>query len=107
MPLIIIEAWEGRTVEQKRGLVRDITAAVCKNFAVGPEAVDILIHEGKKENSADNAKLSSDSYLSFSSLGVCFSTVIINAFLPPECEKCFFFEHEDSLIIINRRYLTS
>ena len=61
MPLIIIEAWEGRTVDQKRGLIRDITDAVCKNFAVGPEDVDILIHEGKKENSAHKGKLAIDS----------------------------------------------
>jgi len=61
MPLVIIEAWEGRTVEQKRGLIRDITAAVCKNFAVDPKAVDILIHEGKKENSAHEGKLAIDS----------------------------------------------
>jgi len=61
MPLVIIEAWEGRTVEQKRGLIRDITDAVCKNFTVGPEDVDILIHEGKKENSAHKGKLAIDS----------------------------------------------
>jgi phenylpyruvate tautomerase PptA (4-oxalocrotonate tautomerase family) len=34
MPTIIIEADEGRTVEQKRGLVKDIIEAVCKNFNV-------------------------------------------------------------------------
>ena len=35
MPLVIIEADEGRTVDQKRGFVKDITDAVCKNFTVG------------------------------------------------------------------------
>ena len=60
MPLIIIEADGGRTTEQKRGLVKDITAAVCKNFNVQPEAVSILIHEGKKENRAKAGKLASD-----------------------------------------------
>jgi hypothetical protein len=34
MPTIIVEADEGRTVEKKRGLVKDITEAVCKNFNV-------------------------------------------------------------------------
>jgi len=48
MPTIIVEADEGRTVEQKRGLVRDITEAVCTHFKVPPEAVTVLIHEGKK-----------------------------------------------------------
>ena len=61
MPLIIIEADEGRTIEQKRGLVKDITDAVCKNFAVSPEAVSILLHEGKKENRAKAGKLAIDS----------------------------------------------
>ena len=61
MPLVIIEADEGRTIEQKRGLVKDITEAVCKNFAVPPEAVSILMHEGKKENRARAGKLAVDS----------------------------------------------
>ncbi len=61
MPLIIIEADEGRTIEQKRGLVKDITEAVCKNFAVPPQAVSILMHEGKKENRARAGKLAIDS----------------------------------------------
>ena len=61
MPLIIIEADEGRTVEQKRGLVKDITEAVCRNFNVSPEAVSILMHEGKKENRARGGKLAIDS----------------------------------------------
>ena len=61
MPLIIIEADAGRSIEQKRGLVKDITDAVCKNFAVPPEAVSILMHEGKKENRARAGKLAIDS----------------------------------------------
>ncbi len=61
MPLVIIRADEGRSIEQKRGLVKDITDAVCKNFAVPPEAVSILIHEGKKENRARAGKLAIDS----------------------------------------------
>jgi 4-oxalocrotonate tautomerase len=50
MPILIVEADAGRTVEQKRGLVRDVTAAVCKNFNVEPQSVTIIIHEQKKEN---------------------------------------------------------
>ena len=61
MPLVIIEVDAGRTVEQKRGLAKDITDAVCRNFAVGPESVSILIHEGKKENRARAGKLAIDS----------------------------------------------
>lgn len=60
MPTIIVEADEGRTVEQKRGLVKDITDAVCRNFNVGPELVTIFIHEGKKENRGKAGKLAID-----------------------------------------------
>lgn len=60
MPLIIVQADEGRTVDQKRGLVKDITEAVCKNFNVPPEAVSILINEGKKENRGKARKLAID-----------------------------------------------
>jgi len=60
MPTIVVEADEGRTVEQKRGLVRDITDAVCKNFKVPAEAVTVLIHEGKKENRGKAGKLAID-----------------------------------------------
>jgi 4-oxalocrotonate tautomerase len=57
MPVVVIEADEGRTVEQKRGLVKDITEAVCKNFKVEPQTVTILIHEQKKENRGKGGKL--------------------------------------------------
>jgi 4-oxalocrotonate tautomerase len=60
MPLVIVYADEGRAIEQKRGLVRDITDAVCKNFNVPPEAVIINIREGKKENRAKGGKLAID-----------------------------------------------
>ena len=60
MPLVIIHADEGRTLEQKRGLVKDITEAVCNNFNTTPEAVSIHIREGKKENRAKAGKLAID-----------------------------------------------
>jgi 4-oxalocrotonate tautomerase len=60
MPTVIVEVDEGRTVEQKRGLVKDITDAVCKNCVVAPETVTIFIHEGKKENRGKAGKLAID-----------------------------------------------
>ena len=60
MPTVIVEALEGRTVEQKRGLVKDITDAVCKNFKVNPDAVTIMIHELKRENHGKAGKLTVD-----------------------------------------------
>ena len=61
MPIVIVQADEGKSLEQKRGLVKDITDAVCKNFNVPPEAVGIMIQEGKKENRARAGKLAIDS----------------------------------------------
>ena len=60
MPTIIVEADEGRTIEQKRSLVKDITDAVCRNYNVPPESVTILLHEQKKENRGKAGKLASD-----------------------------------------------
>ena len=51
---------EGRTIEQKRGLVKDITEAVCKNFDVKAEAVTVHIKEGKKENRGKGGKRAMD-----------------------------------------------
>ena len=61
MPQVTVEAFEGRTIEQKRGLVKDITEAVIKNFKVGPESVSIAIHEMSRENFAKAGKLFIDS----------------------------------------------
>ena len=57
MPTIIVEADEGKTIDQKRGLVKDITEAVCKNYNVDPQVVTILLHEQKKENRAKGGVL--------------------------------------------------
>ena len=61
MPQVFVEAIEGRTVEQKRGLVKDITEAVVKNFKVTPDKVSVVIHELRRENLAKAGKLYSDS----------------------------------------------
>ena len=60
MPLITVKAVQGRSIEQKRGLVKDITEAVVKNFAVPPEAVHIDIIESSKENIAKGGTLFCD-----------------------------------------------
>ena len=57
MPLITVKAIEGRTIEQKRALIRDITEAIVKNFKVEPEAVTVDIVEYSRENFAKAGKL--------------------------------------------------
>ena len=60
MPFITIKAIAGRTLEQKRGLVKDITDAVVKNFKAKPEQVHIDIIEYSKENLCNAGKLICD-----------------------------------------------
>jgi 4-oxalocrotonate tautomerase len=60
MPEIIVYAIEGRTVEQKRGLVKDITEAVVRNFKVPAEAVVVQIVESSKESKAKGGVLFSE-----------------------------------------------
>jgi len=57
MPLVTVKAIEGRTIEQKRGLVKDITEAVVKNFKAEPYSVTVDILEYSKENFAKAGKL--------------------------------------------------
>lgn len=57
MPEIIVYAVEGRTLEQKRALVRDITAATVKHFNVDAEAVVVQIVESAKHNKAKGGVL--------------------------------------------------
>ncbi len=60
MPTINIQLFEGRTVEQKRELAKAITEATCKTLKCDPSAVDIIMHDVKKENWATAGKLWSD-----------------------------------------------
>ncbi len=60
MPLIEVRMFEGRTLEQKRGLVRDMTEAVVRNCGVKPEDVTIIIHDNLKSDKAKAGKLFSD-----------------------------------------------
>ena len=48
MPEIHVFAAEGRTQDQKRQLMKDITDAVVRNFGVPPEVVIVQIIEAPK-----------------------------------------------------------
>ena len=45
MPEVVVYALGGRSLDQKRGLMKDITDAVVKNFSVPVEAVVVEIVE--------------------------------------------------------------
>ena len=45
MPEVYVHAVKGRTLEQKRALIKDITDAVVRNFAAPIDAVTVSIVE--------------------------------------------------------------
>jgi 4-oxalocrotonate tautomerase len=60
MPEIHVYAAEGRTLEQKRQLVKEITESVVRNFAVDPQFVVVQIIEAPKTAKARAGVLFSD-----------------------------------------------
>ena len=60
MPFITVKALGEKTVEQKRGLVKDITEAAAKNLGVPAEAVHIEIAALKSTDLAIGGELLSD-----------------------------------------------
>ena len=60
MPEVYVHAVEGRSLDQKRALMKDITAAVVKNFGVPADAVLVQIVESAKENKAKGGVLFSE-----------------------------------------------
>ena len=60
MPEVIVYAVEGRSIEQKRALVKDITDAVVRNFGAPADAVTIQIVEAKKTDKAKGGILFSE-----------------------------------------------
>ena len=59
MPVVIVEMWEGRTVDQKRTLVEGITTTF-EQIGVPPEALQIVINDIPKHNRAIAGKLASE-----------------------------------------------
>jgi 4-oxalocrotonate tautomerase len=57
MPTYHIEMLEGRTIEQKRKLVQEITRVTVEVLGGSPESVDILITDVKRENWSTGGKL--------------------------------------------------
>jgi 4-oxalocrotonate tautomerase len=60
MPVVTVEIWEGRTVEQKRALCRAITDAMVEHADAKPDGLHVIIHEVSKENWARGGVLGID-----------------------------------------------
>ncbi|MGB3268557.1 MAG: 4-oxalocrotonate tautomerase [Rhodanobacter sp.] len=60
MPTLHLEMLPGRTVEQKRAFVREVTRTTAETLACPPESVDILISEVPRDAWAKAGKLMAD-----------------------------------------------
>ena len=59
MPVVIVEMWEGRTVEQKKQLVEGITETFTR-IGVPEEALHIIIRDIPKHNWGHAGRLASE-----------------------------------------------
>lgn len=59
MPVVTVEMWEGRTIDQKKQLVKDIAAAFVK-MGVAEQNLQIIIKDVPKYNWATGGKLASE-----------------------------------------------
>ncbi len=60
MPEVVVYILEGRTLEQKCGLVKDITEAVVKNAGTTAEQVTVSLVETPKTSKAKGGVLFSE-----------------------------------------------
>ena len=60
MPIINVKLIEGRTVEQKRAMVKAVTQAVSETLGVAESAIRICIEDMKPENFAQGGELRLD-----------------------------------------------
>jgi len=60
MPLVVVKMIEGRTVEQKRLLAREITDVVMRVTNVTEDHVDVIIEDYPRENWAKAGTLFAD-----------------------------------------------
>lgn len=60
MPIVRVDMWEGRTVAQKRHLVRELTEVFARVAECDPATVRIVITDVAKENWAIGGELQSD-----------------------------------------------
>ena len=60
MPVITVQMWEGRSVDQKRELVKAITNTMVEVGKTRQEAVRVIIHDIPKHNWGTGGVLASE-----------------------------------------------
>ena len=62
MPVIKVEMWAGRTVDQKRELVDVLSRETARIIGCDVESVYVIIEDVKKENWGAGGRLCSEKY---------------------------------------------
>ena len=60
MPVITVEMWEGRSIEIKKKLVKDITDVVSENLNCPKDVVTIILKDSPKYNWSLGGELASN-----------------------------------------------
>jgi len=60
MPIVHINMFKGRTLEQRREMVREVTDSIVKTLKCDEEAVRIIVNELEKEDLSVGGVLRSD-----------------------------------------------
>ena len=60
MPIVTVQMYDGRTLDQKRELVKGITEVVARVTGNDPQAVHVIIDEVKREHWANGGLLTPD-----------------------------------------------
>ena len=60
MPVITVQMLQGRSVDQKRALAKELTEAMVRAIGTKAEAINVVIQELPRENWATAGKLMSD-----------------------------------------------
>jgi 4-oxalocrotonate tautomerase len=59
MPVVTVEMWDGRTIDQKKLLVEGITSTFVK-VGIPAEAVHVIIHDVPRHSWGSGGKLASE-----------------------------------------------
>jgi 4-oxalocrotonate tautomerase len=60
VPVVTVQMFEGRTIDQKRRLVKAITDAMVEHADARPDGLHVVLHEVSKENWGRAGVLGSD-----------------------------------------------
>jgi 4-oxalocrotonate tautomerase len=60
MAVVTVEMWKGRTVDQKRALVKAITDAMVEHCGSKPDHLHVIIHDIPRESWGRAGKLATE-----------------------------------------------